>query len=69
MITTVNLLIVGIGLFSYFSFTHPEPCPKKYRVLQENGGELENLGDIHIYCNLEKQGGYIVYTLKEKYEE
>ena len=37
MITTINLLIVGVGLFSYFAFTHPEPCPRKYRVTQEQG--------------------------------
>ena len=53
MITTVNLLIVGVGLFSYFAFTHPEPCPRKYRVLQKDGGALTNLGDIHRYCELD----------------
>jgi hypothetical protein len=40
MITTINLIIVGVSLFSYFAFTSPEPCPRKYRVLQEDGGIL-----------------------------
>ena len=53
MITTINLLIVGVALFSYFAFTSPEPCPRKYRVLQERGGILTNLGQIHNYCILD----------------
>ena len=53
MITTINLLIVGVSLFSYFAFTHPEPCPRKYRVTQEQGGVLVNLSDIHRYCELD----------------
>ena len=53
MITTINLLIVGVALFSYFAFTSPEPCPRKYRVLQEHGGVLTNLGQIHQYCELD----------------
>ncbi len=32
MITTINLLIVGVGLFSYFAFTAPEDCPREYRT-------------------------------------
>ena len=53
MITTINLLIVGVGLFSYFAFTLPEPCPRKYMVLQKQGGVLTNLGQIHNYCTLD----------------
>ena len=53
MITTINLLIVIVGLFSYFAFTAPEDCPRKYRVLQEKGGVLTNLGQIHEYCELD----------------
>ena len=66
MITTVNLIIVGVGLFSYFAFTHLEPCPSKYRVLQENGGEIATLGDIHRYCTLDYN---LKFVLKEEYEE
>ena len=66
MITTINLLIVGVGLFSYFAFTHPEPCPRKYRVTQEQGGVLVNPVDIHRYCELDYGGKFV---LKEKYEE
>ncbi len=53
MITTINLLIVGVGLFSYFAFTAPEDCPRKYMVLQERGGVLTNLGQILDYCTLD----------------
>jgi hypothetical protein len=53
MITTINLIIVGVSLFSYFAFTSPEPCPRKYRVLQEDGGILTNYGQIHQYCELD----------------
>ena len=60
MITTINLLIVGVGLFSYFAFTSPEPCPRKYRVTQENGGVLVNPTDIHRYCELDYGGRFVL---------
>jgi|TARA_Y100000310_G_C20301687_1_gene632110 hypothetical protein len=53
MITTINLLIVGVGFFSYFAFTAPEDCPRKYMVLQKSGGVLTNLGQIYEYCTLD----------------
>ena len=60
MITTINLLIVGVGLFSYFAFTSPEPCPRKYRVLQKEGGKLAILADIHRYCKLDYGGRFVL---------
>ena len=45
-------MIFGAGLFSYFAFTHPEHCPRKYRVTQEEGGVLASPVDIHRYCEL-----------------
>ena len=60
MITTINLLIVGVGLFSYFAFTSPEPCPRKYRVTQEQGGVLVNSADIHRYCELDYGGRFVL---------
>ena len=63
MITTINLLIVGVGLFSYFAFTHPEPCPRKYRVTQEQGGVLVNPVDIHRYCELDYGGKFVLKEL------
>ena len=60
MITTINLLIVGVALFSYFAFTSPEPCPRKYRVTQEQGGVLANLSDIHRYCELDYGGRFVL---------
>ena len=60
MITTINLLIVGVGLFSYFAFTSPEPCPRKYRVTQDKGGELAHASDIFRYCTLDYGGKFIL---------
>ena len=60
MITTINLLIVGVGLFSYFAFTSPEPCPRKYRVTLEHGGVLVNMADIHRYCELDYGGKFVL---------
>ena len=60
MITTINLLIVGVSLFSYFAFTSPEPCPRKYMVTKEQGGELAILADIHRYCTLDYGGRFIL---------
>ena len=66
MITTINLLIVIVALFSYFAFTSPEPCPRKYRVTQAKGGVLVNPTDIHRYCELDY--GH-KWKLKEKKNE
>ena len=66
MITTINLLIVGVALFSYFAFTSPEPCPRKYRVTQEQGGMLASPTDIHRYCELDYGGKWV---LKDEYRE
>ena len=60
MITTINLLIVGVALFSYFAFTSPETCPRKYRVTKDRGGELAILSDIHRYCELDYGGRFVL---------
>jgi len=60
MITTINLLIVGVSLFSYFAFSSPEPCPRKYMVTKGQGGELANLADIHRYCKLDYGGRFVL---------
>ena len=60
MITTINLLIVGVSLFSYFAFTAPEPCPRKYMVVKDRGGELAILADIHRYCKLDYGGRFVL---------
>ena len=65
MITTINLLIVGVAIFSYFAFTSPEPCPRKYRVTIEKGGALVNRTDIHRYCELDYGGKFV---LKKEYQ-
>ena len=43
----------------------PEPCPNKYMTLEESGGELQNLGEVIKYCELNSNGKFI---LKEKEE-
>ena len=53
MVTTFNLIIVIVSLFSYFAFTAPEDCPRKYRVTQEKGGVLVQPSDIFRYCELD----------------
>ena len=58
MITTFNLIIVIVSLFSYFAFTAPEDCPRKYRVTQEKGGVLVNPTDIYRYCELDYGGKF-----------
>ena len=66
IISTINLLIVGVATFSYFVFTRPEPCPRKYRVLQKDGGVLTNLGDIQKYCTLDYG---LKFVLRDEYKE
>ncbi len=65
MITTFNLIIVIVSLFSYFAFTAPVDCPRKYRVTQEKGGVLVNPTDVHRYCELDYGGRF---KLKKEYE-
>ena len=60
MITTINLLIVGVALFSYFAFTSPEPCPRIYMVTKDQGGELTSLAGIHRYCTLDYGGKFVL---------
>ena len=66
IIATWKLILVGVSLFSYLAFTHPEPCPRKYRVTQEKGGVLVNSSDVHRYCELDYGGKFV---LKDEYKE
>ena len=66
IITTATIIIVQALVVSWIVFTTPEPCPRKYRVTQDQGGELAILADIHRYCELDYGGKFV---LKEKYEE
>ena len=66
MFTTINLLIVGVSIFSYFAFTHPPDCPRKYRVTQEKGGALVNPSDIFRYCELDYGSKWV---LKDEFKE
>ena len=66
MFSAINLLILGVSIFSYFAFTAPQDCPRKYRVLKENGGELQNLGEVHRYCKLDYG---LKFKLRKEYEK
>ena len=62
---SMPLFWVGVSLFSYFVYIAPEDCPMKYQKLEGRGGVLQNLGDIHKYCNMRVIGGHWYYTLRE----
>ena len=66
IITTATIIIVQALVVSWFVFTTPEPCPRKYRVTQEKGGILVNPSDIHRYCELDYGGKFV---LKDEYKE
>ena len=65
IITTTTMLIVQEIALTWIIVVEPEPCPNKYMTLEENGGELQNLGDVVMYCDLDSYGKFI---LKEKEE-
>ena len=66
IITTATVIIVQALVVSWIVFTSPEPCPRKYRVTQEQGGVLVNPTDIHRYCELDYGGKFV---LKDGYKE
>ena len=66
IITTATIIIVQALVVSWIVFTNPEPCPRKYRVTQEQGGMLANPTDIHRYCELDYGGKFV---LKEEFKE
>ena len=66
IITTATVIIVQALVVSWIVFTTPEPCPRKYRVTQEQGGVLANISDIHRYCTLDYGGKFV---LKDDYKE
>ena len=60
------MLIVQALVISWIVFTTPEPCPRKYRVTQEQGGTLSNPTNIYRYCELDYGGKWV---LKDEYRE
>jgi len=66
IITTATIIIVQALVVSWIVFTTPEPCPRKYRVIQEQGGALASPTDIHRYCELDYGGKFV---LKDEYKE
>tara|TARA_B100000745_G_scaffold268509_1_gene194608 strand:- start:329 stop:529 length:201 start_codon:yes stop_codon:yes gene_type:complete len=65
IITTTTIIIVQVIALTWIIVAEPEPCPNKYMTLEENGGELQNIGDTFMYCDLDSYGRFI---LKEKEE-
>jgi len=66
IITTATIIIVQALIISWFVFTKPEPCPRKYRVTQEKGGILVTPSDVHRYCDIDYGGKFV---LKDEYKE
>ena len=66
IITTTTILIVQAIVIGTIMWTTPEPCPRKYRVIQEQGGALASPTDIHRYCELDYGGKWV---LKDEYRE
>jgi hypothetical protein len=64
IITTGTLLIVQALIVSWIVFTRPEPCPRIYKTLQEEGGQLATYGDIHLYCETDYGGKW---KIKDEY--
>ena len=60
IITTATMLIVQALILSWIFFTTPEPCPRKYRVTQEEGGNLAQPSDIYQYCELDYGGKWVL---------
>ena len=66
IITTATIIIVQALVVSWIVFTKPEPCPRKYRVIQERGGVLAKLSDVHRYCDIDYGGKFV---LKEEFKK
>jgi hypothetical protein len=66
IITTATVIIVQALVVSWIVFTSPEPCPRKYRVTQENGGVLAQPSDIFRYCELDYGAKWV---LKDEHRE
>ena len=60
IITTATMLIVQGLVLSWIFFTTPAPCPRKYRVTQEKGGNLAQPSDIYQYCELDYGGKWVL---------
>tara|TARA_B100001996_G_C18287032_1_gene449224 strand:+ start:155 stop:376 length:222 start_codon:yes stop_codon:yes gene_type:complete len=70
MITTINLAIIGLSIMGWVMVTAPQECPTKYMKTVEKGGELQNHGDISIYCfTVPLPENKYYWGLREEYEE
>ena len=60
IITTATIIIVQALVVSWIVFTSPEPCPRKYMVTKNAGGELAIPSDVHRYCTLDYGGRFVL---------
>ena len=60
IIATWKVMAAVLLIAGTIMWTDPTPCPRKYRVTQEQGGVLTYLGDIHKYCTLDYGGKFIL---------
>ena len=60
IITTTTMIIVQVIVVGCVLWITPEPCPRKYRVTQDKGGELAHASDIFRYCTLDYGGKFIL---------
>ena len=66
IITTTTLIIIQVIAVGCVIWTTPDPCPRKYKVLQEDGGVLAKYSDIHRYCDLDYGGKW---KIKDEHKE
>ena len=60
IIPTTTIIIIQALIVSWYVFTRPEPCPRKYRVTQDKGGELAHASDIFRHCKLDYGGRFVL---------
>ncbi len=66
IIATTTMIMIQVIIVGCVLWMNPEPCPRKYMVVKDAGGELAILADIHRYCKLDYGGRFV---LKDEYTE
>jgi hypothetical protein len=60
IVTTATMFIIQSLILGGIIWTTPKDCPRKYRVVKDQGGELAILADIHRYCELDYGGRFVL---------
>lgn len=68
IVATWKVLLLGFAFVGAAIYTHVSevPCPLRYKLLEKDGGELQNEGDIVRYCNLDYEARWV---LKDEYKK